>query len=189
MTASKGRPIAALFIALAFLLAGAGLASAMAQKGVAASKPAGPAAVAPESGGAAAGTLEIPEGLTAEEALRFVAQLPDADARVLLLREIEARRAAAAGGGGGPTGLAAVLVKFRMWLDNQTQLLAARAGLVGQGFIDAPAAVAKVLRGLSPSGTWGAFWMAAALAALFVGLGIGAHRMVHRATVGFRASL
>jgi len=189
MTASKSRPIAALLIALVFILAAVGPASAMSPKGAAASKPAGPAAVASGSGGAAAGNLEIPEGMTAEEALRFVAQLPDADARVLLLREIEARRAAAAGGAGGPTGLAVVLVKFRMWLDNQTQLLAARSGLVAQGFADAPAAIAKVLRGLSPEHTWGAFWLAAALAALFVGLGIGAHRAIHRATAGFRASL
>ena len=155
MTASKSRPIAALLIALVFILAAVGPASAMSPKGAAASKPAGPAAVASGSGGAAAGNLEIPEGMTAEEALRFVAQLPDADARVLLLREIEARRAAAAGGAGGPTGLAVVLVKFRMWLDNQTQLLAARSGLVAQGFADAPAAIAKVLRGLSPEHTWG----------------------------------
>jgi hypothetical protein len=105
----------------------------------------------------AASEVAIPSGITGEEAFRFVAGLTDAETRVLVLRQIEAMAEAERSAEGGPSGLAVVLVRFRVWLEGRAMLLRTRTALLDEGVKRLPECIETVLRSLSADGGWGGF--------------------------------
>ncbi|MDP6345050.1 MAG: hypothetical protein QF491_16045, partial [Alphaproteobacteria bacterium] len=64
------------------------------------------------AGQTAAGSLEIPPGMSDEEVLRFIGGLTDAEARLLVLQRVREMRAAERAGASGPSGLAVVMLRF-----------------------------------------------------------------------------
>lgn len=87
---------------------------------------------------------EIPEGLTGDEALRFIAELSDPEARLLLLEELE-RRAEAAATPAGRSGLAVFAAELRVGIQTHARQLAKAARAAYAGLFDVPSEVPRIL--------------------------------------------
>lgn len=140
----------------------------------------------------AAAAIELSVDALAREdpaaALRMIAGLGDAEARLLLLEEVERQRGAVASDP-GRRGLAVAMVQLRDALEAQAMLIGERLVLVATGIVALPAELTRIVTAAGgDEGAAGLPWVAGVLATAVGGAWV-AQRGVGRAVAPFRTTI